>query len=139
MKKGHILSPRINSKRGGYCEIMLFKNNVGKRFKIHRLVATEFLNNPHDKPEVNHIDGNKSNNCVDNLEWVTSKENKAHAWNAGLINSEHKKVKIYCFENGKTYDSVEEASKKLNCDRRSIFRQLKGEKVKVKGFSFKRV
>ena len=57
-------------------------------FKIHRLVAKAFIENPLDKHEVNHIDGNKHNNHVDNLEWTTESENKKHAYKAGLRNKE---------------------------------------------------
>lgn len=64
---------------GGYMFVNLRKNGVQKRKSIHRLVASTFVPNPNDKPEVNHIDGCKTNNCVSNLEWVTRSENQKHA------------------------------------------------------------
>lgn len=75
---------QINNKRNGYCEIALYKNNEEKRFRVNRLVANAFIPNPYNYPEVNHKDGNKLNNKEDNLEWVTSKENKEHGWNNNL-------------------------------------------------------
>lgn len=71
--------------RYGYMTVNLYKNNKLKHFTIHKLVATHFINNPENKPQVNHIDGNKKNNRLDNLEWVTNKENMRHAWDNGLI------------------------------------------------------
>ena len=131
-----MLAPRVNTKRYGYCEISLRKDGKAKRFKVHRPVATAFIPNPNKLPEVNHKDGNKQNNNVSNLEWVTSKQNKKHAWSNNLINSDHKKRPIKCNESGECFESVVRASQILKCDRRSIFRVLKKEKEKVKGMSF---
>ena len=63
----------------GYGRVELWKNNKGRKFRVHRLVAEAFIPNPLGKEQVNHIDGNKKNNCVSNLEWVTPKENIRHA------------------------------------------------------------
>ena len=134
--KERILKPRENTNRNGYYELSLRKDGKEKRFKVHRLVACAFIENPYNKPEVNHIDGNKSNNCVSNLEWTTSKENKEHAWNIGLNNSNHKKRPIKCNENNMCFESVVQASKELNCDRRCIFRVLKGEVKNIKNMTF---
>ena len=58
----------------------------GKNYLVHRLVGLVYLENPNNKPCINHIDGNKSNNHYTNLEWCTKKENSQHAYNTGLMN-----------------------------------------------------
>ena len=59
------------------------RNHKEKAFLVHRLVAEAFIPNPHNKPQVNHIDSNRQNNCVTNLEWVTAKENSEHCIRVG--------------------------------------------------------
>lgn len=71
--------------KGSYLHIALWYKNKPTYKTIHRLVAETFIPNPEQKPYVNHIDGNKLNNCVENLEWVTAKENMAHARAHNLI------------------------------------------------------
>lgn len=68
-----ILKPMISNT--GYERVDLFKNKVREQFSVHRLVAMAFIQNPYNKPYVNHKDENKLNNCADNLEWVTPIEN----------------------------------------------------------------
>lgn len=75
----HIRKPEIHDRK--YLRIRLNK----KHYKVHRLVGLYFISNPEDKPEINHKDGNKLNNHVENLEWVTPKENTKHALDTGLI------------------------------------------------------
>lgn len=70
---------------GGYKCLKLTNSEGKKHFTLHRLVALHFIPNPENKPEVNHIDGNKANNSVSNLEWNTSSENKQHGIALGLI------------------------------------------------------
>ena len=82
--KGRNIKP--NLKQNGYLQVGLRKEGKRKWFSIHRLVAIHFIENPENKPQVNHIDCNKQNNHVDNLEWVTSQENFAHAKDNNLIN-----------------------------------------------------
>lgn len=64
----------------GYKRVTLSENGKTKRFQVHRLVAMHFVENPEDKPHVNHLDGNKANNVVDNLEWCTASENEQHSF-----------------------------------------------------------
>lgn len=78
-----IMKPKIHS---GYYRIGLCKNNKIKTFNIHRLVALSFIPNPYKKRTINHIDCNKANNNVNNLEWNTHKENIKHALKMGLRN-----------------------------------------------------
>jgi hypothetical protein len=72
--------------KDGYMRIALRANGRDRLFSVHRLVATAFLENPLQKKCVNHIDGNKANNRVSNLEWATYSENWKHAINTGLSN-----------------------------------------------------
>ena len=68
----------------GYLKTGLRRNGTKDRLITHRLVAQAFIPNPHNKPQVNHIDGNKLNNNAYNLEWCTPKENTEHAYRIGL-------------------------------------------------------
>lgn len=68
----------------GYLNVMLSVNKRHIRRYVHRLVAKAFIPNPNNYPEINHKDGNKQNNNVDNLEWCTRKMNNRHAWETGL-------------------------------------------------------
>lgn len=90
--KGKILKPTTT--RNGYKMIVLSKDGKFKYQTIHRLVATAFIPNPENKPTVNHKDGDKSNNHVDNLEWCTSSENNSHAYRIGLKKGRGK-TKVY--------------------------------------------
>lgn len=88
--------------RGSYYSIQLFKNGKYNQRPIHRIVAETFIANVQNKPQINHIDGNKLNNYIDNLEWCTQSENMKHAYDIGLktkrygkYNDKSKKVYQY--------------------------------------------
>lgn len=80
--------------KDGYSILLLSKKGKLKSYRVHRLVAYRYLSNPYNKPQVNHKDGNKSNNNVDNLEWATASENVKHAFDTGLksVSERHKKI-----------------------------------------------
>lgn len=78
------LIQRIRSETCQYLQVSITKHNVSHKEFIHRLVAKTFVPNPNNKPQVNHIDGNKLNNNACNLEWVTCSENHKHAYATNL-------------------------------------------------------
>ena len=81
--KGRLL--KLNRSKGNYITTPLWNNNGRKNVSVHRLVAQAFIPNPLNKEQVNHIDGNKQNNYVLNLEWCTPSENTIHAYANNLI------------------------------------------------------
>lgn len=101
------MKPRIDK---GYASIIINDKNVA----IHRLVATQFIPNPENKEIVNHKDGDKLNNCVENLEWVTRSENNLHAYKTGL--NPTTSVHQYSLDGKyiKTFPSIANAGKEIN-------------------------
>ena len=79
-----IINPFIQKK--GYFRISLSKNSCRKKYLIHRLVAQAFIPNPNNLPQVNHKNNDKSNNKIENLEWMTNLDNTKHAWKNGFKN-----------------------------------------------------
>ena len=143
----YILKAQKDNK--GYQRVNITVNRVKKTYKVHREVAKAFIPNPSNHPQVNHKDGNKDNNCVSNLEWVTNIENCHHAIRNGLWNSvyegarrenESRKKAIigYYTSNDEAYskyfESISEAERYLNS--RHISDVLKGKRNHVKGWTF---
>ena len=85
-RKAHRKQHKMKQKTcaGVYKCVMLSKNGERKAYSVHRLVAQKYVPNPENKPQVNHIDGDKLNNHYTNLEWVTNAENRKHATVTGL-------------------------------------------------------
>lgn len=114
MRAGKILKPFTDSKNKGYKLVSLSVSGKVRKKTIHRLVAEAFLKNPKGLEQVNHKDGNPSNNNLSNLEWVSNRENTQHAYDTGL-NSKVVKVQVVDLETKEVteYPTSSQASKAL--------------------------
>ena len=109
-KNMKIMHPSINPVTG-YCHLMLRKDGRYIGVRVHRLVAETFLGKPNFLCEVNHKDGNKQNNAVANLEWVSHSENVSHAYKKGLRKTTPVSAYTKTGEYLKTFQSVKDAMK----------------------------
>lgn len=118
----------------GYLRVKLYKNAQPRMFSIHRLVADAFIPNRENKSQVNHKDGNKGNNNVENLEWATQSENQIHAYKTGLNTTAHaiaatKKHVVQSTTDGqplKVWESLSEASRQTGIPVGNITHCCKG-------------
>lgn len=131
---GLILNQTFDSK--GYLKVHLFKEGKRKTVKVHRLVASAFIDNPQNKLQVNHIDGDRTNNNADNLEWVTCKENIEHAYinNLAKTGKEHHSSKhiVLKKKNGdiiSQYSNLQTLSNLINIDSCKLIKTLKNNNV----------
>lgn len=122
--------------RNGYLRVTLSKDGMYKRYLVHRLVAQAFIPNPQNKLQVNHIDEDKENNYVENLEWVTATENLNYGTH-NLRVSKTKSIPIICVETGVEYSSGKECAKQLGLHRGNITQVLKGKRKTCGGYTFK--
>lgn len=102
----------IQKQTQGYSQVCLSKDGDMKTIRLNTLIARMFVDNPEEKPCVNHIDGNKDNNRADNLEWVTNSENILHAYRTGLIVHYTRKVAQFDLNGNKIneFNSLKEAA-----------------------------
>lgn len=136
-KKDKILKNSVDKK--GYVVAELRKDNKRKSYKVHRLVAETFIYNQYNKPQINHKDGNKQNNNVENLEWCTNSENQIHAYKNKL---QHDTSLLQFDLKGnliKEWTNTKEASEYYHVHQSRIYRCCKNEygSKTCKGFIWK--
>ena len=122
---GFVLKPK---KSHGYCRVGLF-DKKHKYFMIHRLVALAFIPNPNDYPFINHINGIKNDNRIENLEWVTHSQNILHAFKTGLKSNKKgdnnpQSKKVINIETGEIYNSTVTLSLKSGIPRGTLRKWL---------------
>lgn len=123
---GRIYSPKgrkaTEITNTGYERVSLWKDGKGKHFFVHRLVALAFIPNPNGYEYVNHKDGNKRNNNMDNLEWCSASQNMKHAYEHNLLNIKTTRVVQLnkSFEKIKEWESIKEACDSLGLNHANI-------------------
>jgi hypothetical protein len=142
---GNVLNLRngrelTKSVRGRYYRVWLFNEDGKKQKSVHRLVASAFHLNPENKPQVNHIDFDGFNNCADNLEWCTGKENVNHSiinnrYPKRTISKEHlvklkksNSKKVVDIKTSKVYDSITDAAKEFGYKKSTLIHYLLGSR-----------
>lgn len=134
-RNGKILKPRKNL--GGYLLVSLSKNGIVKTAKIHRLVASAFIPNPQNLPEVNHKDENKTNNCLDNLEWCTCEYNQNYGTRNERISEKMSRPVLQYDLLGnfiKEWPSAAKVEEELGIDHSHISRCCSGSRHTAGGF-----
>lgn len=131
-RKKIFLKPRIN--KSGYCQVSLYKDRENiKHPYVHRLVADAYLVKPDESYEVNHKDQNRENNCVNNLEWVSHKDNINYGDHNERMGKAHGK-KVRCVETGIVYLSQTEASRQTGIAASSISACCRGKRKAAGGY-----
>lgn len=127
----------------GYLQVALRKE--GKRYykRVHRLIAEHFIDNPDNLPQVNHIDGDKTNCNYTNLEWIDNKRNTKHGYDNNLYHSKHRCISIKVYDINynyiNTYKSIRETAEKLHINRKTLSRILFDNKTNNYNYIFETV
>lgn len=125
---GKIKLLKQSKTKEGYLQVQLYKNGKCEKFYTHRIIATMFISNPDNLAEVNHKDFDRTNNKIENIEWVSREENIQHSYNSDKQRADERRCKlseakkgskhprakkVMCVETGQVFDTIKEASELL--------------------------
>ena len=137
IKSGRIIKPSLN--KNGYLRIWLCENNKKKYLYLHRIIATAFIDNSEEKPCVNHIDENKTNNDLSNLEWCTERENAIHGTRTKRAAEKHFKKVIQLDLNENVlneFESMKQAEQETGVFARNISSCCSGKRKSAGGYKW---
>lgn len=140
MRTGRVKVISSSVSRLGYHQVDIFMNGVPEKKTIHRLVAEAFLENPDNLPQINHRDGDKSNNCVENLCWCNQSYNNHHSRGWIKVNESRKKPVLQYTKTGefiKEYSSSHEASRETGVNQGNISACCNGKQKSANNFIWK--
>jgi len=133
MPSGVLKKPTISPY--GYFQVCISSKPKRRTLKVHRLVASAYISNPENKPAVNHKNGKKTDNRVENLEWVTEKENTIHKYK--VLGTQMPKRRVKCITLNKEYESARQAGSELGLRYQSIYSVCNGSIKDLNGMKFK--
>lgn len=123
-------------RKGGYEYVEVTTNGVRKKISVHRLVAMAFHANPHKFTQVNHIDGDPSNNKADNLEWISGGDNQLHSRYVLGNETGFKDKPVVCIDTGKKFKSIRDAWRKTGINYSHISECASGKRKTAGGFKW---
>lgn len=133
MRSGREMCP--NTDKDGYKTIKLCKEGRVSRWLVHRLVALAFIPNPDGKPQINHINGDKADNRVENLEWTTNSENTMHKFRVLKCRASGSKETV-CLDTMKVYPTATEAARECGVDISHVAACCRGRRSHAGGHHF---
>ena len=135
-KRGVCYPLKVQHNNSGYQQVAAGPRSTIKPY-VHKMVADTWIPNPNHRKEVNHINGDKDDNSVENLEWTTRSENMRHAWRTGLTKGGGTQIRIV--ETGEVFESQAECARRIGVTPQAISYCLAGKQSTCRGYHLERV